>query len=140
MTPSASSATSRFTTPVAVPLWTALFSLICAVAVGAAALAAFTGKASTSAATPRWVQGVVTGVTGDGISVGFTEDGGQREGEGIPLAAISWIDAQGRSYGGVQPECLLPGSYGQKVELAILELSMPGDWPQKLIVGVHCLS
>ena len=140
MTPSASSATSRFTTPVALPLWTALFILVCAVAVGAAALAAFTGKSSTTAATPRWVQGVVTGVSGDGTSVGFTEDGGQREGEVIPLAAISWSDAQGRGYGGVQPECLLPGSYGQRAELAILELRTPGDWPQKLIVGVHCLS
>ncbi|HEX5995273.1 MAG TPA: hypothetical protein VFY84_09055 [Jiangellales bacterium] len=89
---------------------------------------------------PHVVQGTITGVNSDGTAIGFTEDGSDREGEGILVAGDSWTDREGANFGGTPPTCLAPGSYGQRVELAILDLRGQGDWPTKLVVWVHCLS
>jgi hypothetical protein len=118
------------------PFWTLGFALALGLMIGAVTA---TYRASERG-VPRVVQGTITAVSSDGTAIGFTEDGGHREGESLLVAGDLWTDREGANFGGTPPTCLTPGSYGQRVELAILDLQGHGKWPDKLIVWVHCLS
>ncbi|WP_204071763.1 hypothetical protein [Planotetraspora phitsanulokensis] len=127
---------SVLTRTLRVPLWTSGLALALGLMIGAAT-ATF---GASDRGVPRVVQGTITAVNSDGTAIGFTEDGSDREGEGILVAGDSWTDRKGANFGGTPPTCLAPGSYGQRVELAILDLQGHGNWPDKLVVWVHCLS
>ncbi len=119
-----------------VPFWIAGVGL----ALGLLINAGIAGYAVSDRGVPRVVRGTITAVNADGTAIGFTEDGGNREGEGLVVAGDSWTDREGANFGGTRPTCLAPGSYGQRVELAVLDLRGRGNWPTKLVVWVHCLS
>jgi hypothetical protein len=121
---------------VQVPVWAVMLG------VGASVLAGLgvATLANADRGIPRVVQGTITAVNSDVTAIGFTEDGGGRAGEGLPMAGDSWTDREGANYGGTPPTCLVPGSFGQRVELAILDFHGQGNWPNKMVVWVHCLS
>ncbi|MGC5285560.1 hypothetical protein [Micromonospora sp. DT231] len=120
-----------------VPVWALLLMVVAGVLLGGAAtwgMTADNGK-------PAIVQGTVTAVNSDGTAIGFTADGGDRDGEGLPLVAdIPWTDAAGETYGGTRPTCLAPGSFGQRVELGILTIRDSGHGPSRVVVWAHCLA
>jgi hypothetical protein len=119
-----------------VPLW----ALGLAVALGLVTGAAGATVGTSDRGVPRVVQGTITAVNSGGTAIGFTEDGSDRVGESLLIAGDSWTDRDGANFGGRPPTCLAPGSHGQRVELAILDLQGEGRWPTKLVVWVHCLS
>ncbi|KAB1914075.1 hypothetical protein [Micromonospora sp. AMSO31t] len=119
-----------------VPIWVLLIMIVASASVGSAVA---WGVARDKGA-PAVIPGTVTGVNSDGTAIGFTADGGDRDGEGLALVAdIPWTDAAGEDHGGVRPSCLAPGSFGQRVELGILEFSN-NHGPSKVVVWVHCLA
>jgi hypothetical protein len=99
---------------------------------------------------PAVVQGTVSGVAaesdaGEVQAIAFRFDGrdyvGPGEGESIPVVAdVPWTDAAGENHQGDRPACLAAGEYGQRVELAVLDVRGEGHWTSQLVVWVHCLS
>lgn len=119
------------------PVWALLLPLVAGALFGGAVTWGVTGDNGK----PAIVQGTVTAVNSDSTAIGFTADGGERHGEGLPLVAgIPWTDAAGEDYGGVRPTCLTPGSSGQRVELGILDIRGSGHGPSRVVVWVHCLA
>ncbi|MCW3820707.1 hypothetical protein ONA91_40410 [Micromonospora sp. DR5-3] len=84
---------------------------------------------------------MVTAINMDGTAIGFSADNGHREGEGLVLLGeVPWTDASGADHQGSRPTCLAADSYGQRVELGIIDLHGTGGWPTKAVVWVHRLS
>lgn len=130
--------TSVATRKVSIPLWALALALVFCAAVGVAVGIGMMSQRGV----PRIARGVVTAVEFDLSALGFAEDGGDGQGESIPIAAeVNWTDRDGANFTGTVPTCLQPDSAaGQRVELAILDLHGSGTWPTKLVVWVHCLS
>jgi hypothetical protein len=62
-------------------------------------------------------------------------------GESVPMVAnVPWMDAIGESHGGNRPSCLPTGSYGQRIEVAVLDVRGHGGWFDRVVTWVHCLS
>jgi hypothetical protein len=86
------------------------------------------------------VRGTITAVNSDVTAIGFTQDGTDGQGEGLPLALDYWTDRDGNNVGGRPPTCLRPGTSGQQVELGILDVRGEGQGYSKLVVWVRCLT
>jgi hypothetical protein len=95
-------------------------------------------KPASHEAVPDVIEGTVTGVTDEGRRIGFSGVDG-RQGEGIPVDITCWTDKLGVSQCGTPPDCLRPGTFGQRVELAVVDLTKGGGWQPRIAVWVHCL-
>jgi hypothetical protein len=121
---------------VQLPVW----ALVIVVGFGALAGAAGVAWLTADRGVPNVVRGTITAVNADVTAIGFTQDGTDREGAGLPLALDYWTDRDGHNVGGRPPVCLTPGSSGQRVELAILDVRGGRHGFGKLVVWVRCLS
>jgi hypothetical protein len=123
-----------------------LIPLIVGLLVGAAA----TYSVTSSRGVPAVVQGTVRGVAaesadGDVKAIAFRFDGhdydAPGDGESVPVVTdVPWTDAAGENFEGDRPTCLADGKYGQRAELAVLDVRGEGNWATQLVVWVHCLS
>ncbi|WP_189250785.1 hypothetical protein [Streptosporangium pseudovulgare] len=124
----------RLTFPVLVGL------ILVAVLTGAAAVyfAPFGSK------VPTIVRGTVTAASGDATQIGLRIDesaGSRNEGIGFEIAGAYWIDRDGRVHDGSHPTCIVPGSTGQRIELAYVQVRAIDDSPghNTLVAWVRCL-
>jgi hypothetical protein len=125
-----------------------LIPLVVGLLVGAAA----TYSVTSSRGVPAVVQGTVRGIASDSPdkqvrAIEFRFDGVDYPTPGggedvVVVADVPWTDAAGNNYGGIRPVCLADGKYGQRVELAVLDVRGEGNWysQSQLVVWVHCLS
>lgn len=130
-----------FRRPVRVPVGLLVLLLAASLAVGG--LGSWAMLRNSGA--PTVVQATVFGVNRDLTAVAVQIDGRTYTpgsgGESLPLVTdLLWTDADGADHGGQPPSCLLPGSSGQRIELALLELRGQGSWPRQVVVWVRCLS
>lgn len=119
---------------VVLPVWLLLLLLVASAGTGTGT-ALWYGHVRWA---PMVVTGTVTAVNADVSAIGLRVDGWSYDtpddGQGMDLVAhVFWTDAQGRSFAGMTPTCMSPGSSGQRVEVRLTHRGGPIDW-------VHCLS
>jgi hypothetical protein len=112
------------------------------------------GAVATYQATSDWgipqpVFGKVILVNQDATAIVFQpddwpqrDDGGADGGWGYNLGPVEWVNTEGRTWGDGTPACLAPLSYGQRVQLWLLEVR-GGTAPSHantVIMRVKCLA
>ena len=103
------------------------------------------GVARPDPGAPEIVRGTVRAVNEDVSAVSVSLGGRHYEvagdGEGLQLVHdVPWTTTDGKTRSGDEPACLAPGSSGQRVELALLDVGGQGNWPDRVVVSVRCLS
>jgi hypothetical protein len=124
--------------------------LLIVLVLGAVIGAVATYYMASGRGVPTVVQGTVSAVAadsddGDVTAIAIRFDGHDYltpgEGESVPVVAnLPWTDATGKNFAGGRPVCLAPGTYGQRVEVGVLDVRGEGAWDSRLVVWVHCLS
>ncbi|MGP3963918.1 hypothetical protein ACTWPT_48940 [Nonomuraea sp. 3N208] len=89
---------------------------------------------------PTIVKGTIVASSHDATQIGLHVDG-TPEGVGYEIAGAQWIDRNGQVHGGSRPECIIPASTGQRVELAYVRVRDIDDGPgiSTLVAWVRCL-
>lgn len=92
------------------------------------------------ATPPTIVKGTVVATSGDATQIGLYIDG-SKEGVGYQIAGAQWIDRDGQVNIGSRPACIIPGSTGQRIELAYVPVRATADGPgiSTLVAWVRCL-
>ncbi|MEU0486905.1 hypothetical protein ABZ260_48085 [Streptosporangium sp. NPDC006013] len=112
--------------------------VLIAMLIGAGAAAVYFTPFGTQ--LPTIVKGTIVATSHDATQIGLHVDG-TAEGVGYEIAGAHWIDRNGQVNGGSRPECIIPGSTGQRIELAYVRVRGTDDGPgiSTLVAWVRCL-